>query len=64
MGRIRRGGYLFINWTGDHPPHHVHVYRDGRQILKWNLDDGCAMEGRATRKILRLIEQLKEEGRL
>ena len=64
MGRIRRGGYLFITWTGDHPPRHVHVYRDGRQVLKWNLDAGCVMEGEASRKLLRVMQELIREGKL
>jgi hypothetical protein len=25
MGRIRRGGYIFEWWIGDHPPRHIHV---------------------------------------
>ena len=28
MGKIRRGGYVFISWKSDHPPRHVHVYRE------------------------------------
>ena len=64
MGRIRRGGYLFISWVGDHPPQHVHVFREGRLIVKWDLDGSRAMEGEANRKIVRLIRELVEEGRL
>jgi hypothetical protein len=26
VGKIRRGGYVFLSWKGDHPPRHVHVY--------------------------------------
>jgi hypothetical protein len=25
MGKIRRGNYVFVFWTGDHEPRHVHV---------------------------------------
>ena len=32
MGKIRRGGYLFVWWAGDHPPRHVHVF-DGKGRL-------------------------------
>ena len=38
MPRIKRGGYVFIVWKGDHSPRHVHVYRDGTLILKWDLE--------------------------
>jgi hypothetical protein len=33
--KIRRGGYVFIARKSDHPPRHVHVYRNGRLIVKW-----------------------------
>ncbi len=64
MGKIRRGGYLFVTWIGDHDPYHVHAYRDGAQVVKWNLEADRPMEGVATRRILKLIEQLRAEGLL
>jgi hypothetical protein len=64
VGKIRRGGYIFITWIGDHAPRHVHVYRDGKLVLKWNLEDHVAMAGRATSRISGLIETLEEEGLL
>jgi len=47
VGKHRRGGYVFITWKGDHPPRHVHVYRDGKLIVKWDLDNQKAMKGAA-----------------
>jgi hypothetical protein len=64
MGKVRRGGFIFVTWKGDHPPRHVHVYRDGRLIVKWNLEDHVAMKGMATDRILRLVAELQEEGAL
>lgn len=64
MGKLRRGGFIFVTWKGDHPPRHVHVYRDGRLVVKWNLDDQVAMKGKATDRVLRLIAELQEEGAL
>ena len=64
MARIRRGGYIFLTWAGDHPPRHVHVYRDGKLVVKWDLDNGKAMRGAATRRILELIDELESEGLL
>ncbi len=55
---------MFVTWRGDHLPRHVHVYEDGKEVLKWNLDAGIAMHGRANRRILLLIAELVEEGRL
>jgi len=62
MGKIRRGGYAFVTWKGDHTPRHVHVYRDGRLVVKWDLDNKKAMKGQASRKVLALINQLESEG--
>ena len=64
MAKVRRGGYVFVNWKGDHSPRHVHVYRDGRFIVKWDLDNHMPMMGKATRRVRELIEQLKSEGKL
>lgn len=64
MARIKRGGYIFLTWQGDHPPRHVHVYRDGRLIVKWDLDNQVPMVGRAPRRVVDLIEELQAEGLL
>lgn len=62
--RIRRGGYIFLTWASDHAPRHVHVYRDGRLVVKWDLENGKPMKGRATRQILDLVADLQREGKL
>lgn len=64
MGKIRRGGYIFITWKGDHSPRHVHVYRDGKLVMKWDLENRKTMRGKFDRKVLQLIEALESEGRL
>ncbi len=53
-----------MTFIGDHAPRHVHVYRDGQLIVKWDLDNGQPMQGAATRRILTLIGQLVSEGKL
>jgi hypothetical protein len=55
MGKLRCGGYVFVTWTSDHPPRHVHVYRDGRLVVKWDLDNRKPMKGHAPRRVLQLI---------
>jgi len=55
---------VFITWIGDHPPRHVHVYRDGKLVVKWDLDNQKAMHGKANRRILELIAELESEGLL
>lgn len=62
--KISRGNYIFLSWVGDHSPRHVHVYRDGKLTVKWDLEHKCAMEGNAGKRIQRLINELEEEGRL
>lgn len=64
MGKIRRGGYIFVTWKGDHFPRHVHVYRDGRLLVKWDLDNHKPMVGQATRRVRALIKELETEGAL
>ena len=64
MARIRRGGYIFLTWIGDHSPRHVHVYRDGKLVVKWDLESRMPMVGEANRRILSLIEELESEGLL
>jgi hypothetical protein len=64
VGKVRRGGYIFLWWRGDHAPRHVHVYRHGRLVVKWDLDGDRPMVGAVSKKILRLIWELRREGRL
>jgi len=64
MGKIRRGGFVFVTWKGDHSPYHVHVYRDSCLVVKWDLENDVAMQGEATRRILQFIAELREEGLL
>ena len=64
MAKIRRGGYVFVTWSGDYSPRHVHVYKDGKFIAKWDLDNWKVMKGKVTRRILQLIRELQSEGLL
>jgi hypothetical protein len=64
VARIRRGGFIFVSWKGDHSPRHVHVYRDSHLIVKWDLENGIAMVGKASARILQLIAELEAEGLL
>lgn len=64
MGKIRKGNHLFLTWKGDHSPKHVHVYRDGGLVLKWDLEHKMAMKGKPNKRLIALIQQLEEEGLL
>jgi hypothetical protein len=62
VSRIRRGNYVFVAWAGDHSPRHVHVFRRGRLVVKWDLDRWRPMSGAAGRKVLSHLRELREEG--
>ena len=64
MPKLRRGGYVFIARRSDHPPRHVHVYRNGRLAVKWDLENRKPMKGSASARIVAIIEELEAEGRL
>jgi hypothetical protein len=62
--RICRDGLVFVTWIGDHRPRHVHIYQDGRPVLKWNLEANVPMEGVPSRRMVRTIHELQLEGLL
>lgn len=64
MGKLCRGGYVFVSWKSDHSRRHVHIYREGKLIVKWDLDDDRPMKGKASRAIRALLRALEAEGRL
>jgi len=42
----------------------VHVYRDGKLVAKWDLDNSKPMKGSAPRRVIDLIRELDAEGLL
>jgi hypothetical protein len=66
MGRIRRGGYTFIWWIGDHSPRHVHVFdKNGRLVSRVNLETLQPMDTlKIDRRVVDLIRQLQDEHHL
>jgi hypothetical protein len=61
MGKKRRGNFSYIWWKGDHG-RHVHVYRDGKFVVKWDIENWKAERGQPTRRIIRLLGELLSEG--
>ena len=47
---------------GDHAPRHVHVYCEGKLVVKWDLDNWKAMKGEASPALLDLLAALVAEG--
>ncbi len=66
MGKVRRGGYIIVWWVGDHEPRHVHVKdAKGKKLGRLDIDAMRGLEGwNPDRKLVKVIEELKSEGRL
>jgi hypothetical protein len=66
MGKIRRGGYLFLWWIGDHPPRHVHVFDARGKLLGRVMVPGNEPldAWKPPRKVLEILQNLHKEGRL
>jgi hypothetical protein len=66
MGRVRRGGYIFEWWVGDHPPRHVHVSdNDGNFLGRVAVNTMAPLDDwTPPRKVLEIIGQLQDEHRL
>lgn len=66
MGKVRRAGYVITWWKGDHEPRHVHVKTSGgRKLGRLDVTAMRGLEGwLPDRKLVDVIEDLKNEGRL
>jgi hypothetical protein len=62
MSRWKRFGVIVVRYSTDHDPPHVHVYQDGRRILKFDIEAWQVMEGRMTPKARKALEALSREG--
>ncbi len=43
---------------------HVHVYKDGKLVVKWDLIEQRTMQVFASRRVKKIIRELHEEGLL
>ena len=66
MGKVRRSGYVLEWFIGDHEPRHVHVYDTKHRLIgRLDVDGLVGVEGwTPDRKLVKLITDLKHEGRL
>ena len=64
MGKIRRNNYVFLTWKGDHSPQHVHVYKDSKFVVKYDLENRQVMKGKITGALLTIIKESEREGLL
>ena len=53
-------GYVFKHHKNDHPPWHVHIFKDGRELGRYDLENGRFMDwrGRRTRVVLAAMRQV------
>lgn len=45
MPRWNYGGVVVVLYGADHPPLHVHVFKDGRRLGKFDVENRRWMEG-------------------
>lgn len=64
MGKIKRGGYIFVTWIGDRAPRHVHVFKNNRLVLILNLERSVVISGKISHKLKKLLNQIIREGLL
>ncbi len=62
MGKVRRGGYIFTWQLEDHLSIHLHVYRGNKLVCRWMLFEGKELSGKASTKVIKIIDELKKEG--
>ena len=62
MSRWRRHGVIVVLYATDHDPKHVHVFEDGKRLLKFNIENWTVMEGKLTAKARKALEALRQEG--
>ncbi len=62
MGRWKRFGLVVVRYLTDHDPPHVHVFKDGKRILKFDIESWQVMEGKMTSNARKALEELRREG--
>jgi hypothetical protein len=62
VGRWKRGGVIVVWYATDHDPQHVHVFEDGKRLLKFDIESWVVMEGTLTSKARTALDSLRAEG--
>lgn len=62
MGRWKRFGVIVVWYANDHDPKHVHIFEDGKRLLKFDIENWTVMEGKMTAKARKALETLRREG--
>jgi len=63
MGTKKIGGFIFRTFVADHPPYHVHIYYEGKELGKFDIENQKPMDKKL--KIAGKLEKaLREAGYL
>ena len=60
-------GFIFVTYSGDHPPYHVHILTSsGRNIGRFDIEHQCPMDdfevNKRLRKALTDLGYMREES--
>jgi len=55
-------GYIFRIYQNDHPPLHVHIFKDGQQLDRYDLENGVFMDDSIGRHRGRVLAAMREVG--
>ncbi|MBU0506655.1 MAG: DUF4160 domain-containing protein [bacterium] len=64
MSRWKRKGLIIIQYKYDHRPDHVHIMKGKKEIMKFDFETWQVMSGKMTKKIKKILLELREEGKI
>ena len=53
---------IVVRYATDHDPPHVHVFEDGKRVLKFDIESWTTMDGEITPRARKALEALRGEG--
>ncbi len=62
MPTWKSGGYIFRMYQNDHPPPHVHIFKDGKHLDRYDLENGRFMDGTIGRHRGRCLKAMRDAG--
>lgn len=65
MPTWKRGGYQVRMYMNDHPPRHVHIFRDREELDRFDIENWQFMDGTIGShygRVLKILDRLALEG--
>jgi hypothetical protein len=62
MPTWKAGGYVIRLYVRDHPPLHVHVFKESREVARYDLEGGRFLAGSEERHMGRVRRALRNAG--